>query len=220
MIDLSRMSQELVLWSGREFRFVRLNDSVTTGSSIMPQKRNPDMAELIRGRAGRAVGNWVTLATIIKGLPLGYNRDTQEDKPPLFDSLSLAKDSLVIMRRMLESAEWQLDRMAAATEGDFSTATDLADYLANAGMPFREAHEVVGQVVRACLDMGCALEDLTAERLRKIAPNVPSDALEVLNASDSVRRRDSLGAPGPRAMAKQLEHARQMVEAVGFHRVC
>lgn len=219
MIDLSRMSQELVLWSGREFRFVRLGDAVTTGSSIMPQKRNPDMAELIRGRTGRVIGNWVSLATTMKGLPLGYNRDTQEDKPPLFDSLYLAKRSLEIVARMIESAEWQIDRMAEATEGDFSTATDLADYLATGGMPFRQAHEVVGRIVRSCLDMSCALEDLTPERLRKIAPEVPADALKVLKAKDSVNRRESLGAPGPNAMNVQLDHAQRLLDDVGFHKI-
>ncbi|HEY0867786.1 MAG TPA: lyase family protein, partial [Fimbriimonas sp.] len=211
--------QELVLWSGREFQFVMLSDSVTTGSSIMPQKRNPDMAELIRGRAGRAIGNWVTLATVMKGLPLGYNRDTQEDKPPLFDSLRLTEESLEIMHRMIQSAQWQTDRMAEATVGDFSTATDLADFLANRGMPFRQAHEAVGKVVRACLDMSCALEDLTAERLRKIAPEVPSEALAVLQSADSVQRRESHGSPGPQAMKVQIEHARRLVESVGFHQI-
>ena len=157
MIDLSRISQELVLYSGREFGFIKLADSVTTGSSIMPQKRNPDMAELIRGRTGRVIANWVTLATVMKGLPLGYNRDTQEDKPPLFDSLGKVKDSLQLIKLQLESCEWQLDAMKAATKGDFSTATDLADYLASKGTPFREAHEMVGKVVIGCNERNIAL---------------------------------------------------------------
>lgn len=219
MIDMSRVSQELVLFTTREFGFVKLDDSVTTGSSIMPQKRNPDMAELIRGRTGRAIANWVTLATVMKGLPLGYNRDTQEDKPPLFDSLRKVRDSLELVFRMLESAEWQLDRLAEATEGDFSTATDLANYLASNGMPFREAHEAVGKVVRACIDMSCTLEDLSAERLRKIAPEIPAEALGVLKPADSVRNRESFGAPGPKAMGVQLEHARTIFEVVGFGKI-
>ena len=154
MLDLSRMAQETVCWSMPEFGWVSLPDSLTTGSSIMPQKRNPDMAELIRGRAGRAVGNYVSLATMMKGLVMGYNRDTQDDKQPLFESLSLCLDSLRLMTEMNEGARWNTEKMAAATAGDFSTATDLADFLAREGTPFREAHEVVGKVVRACMDRG------------------------------------------------------------------
>ena len=216
MIDLSRISQELVLFSTKEFSFVKLHDSVTTGSSIMPQKRNPDMAELIRGRTGRAISNWVTLATTMKGLPLGYNRDTQEDKPPLFDSLRKVKDSLKLVFLMLETADWQLDRMASATRGDFSTATDLADFLAAQGTPFREAHEIVGKIVRGCNDRGCALEDLSAESLAEIAPEVPSEALTVLQPAGSVKRRESYGAPGPKAMQIQLDHAKLVLENTGF----
>lgn len=219
MLDLSRISQELVLWSGREFGFVKLSDGVTTGSSIMPQKRNPDMAELIRGRTARALANWTTVAAMMKGLPLGYNRDTQEDKPPLFDSLQLAEDSIKLVHLMLESAEWQRDRMAAATAGDFSTATDLADFLAANGTPFREAHEIVGRVVRGCLDRQIALEDLTVETLSQIAPEVPAEALGVLKPEDSVRRRESLGGPGPSAMTAQIAHARKLLEERGFPRI-
>ena len=219
MIDLSRMSQELVLWSTKEFSFVQLHDSVTTGSSIMPQKRNPDMAELIRGRTGRAIANWVTLATTMKGLPLGYNRDTQEDKPPLFDSLRKVRDSISLIYLMLESADWQYERMAAATYGDFSTATDLADFLATHGTPFREAHEIVGKVVRGCQESGWVLEDLTTETLAEIAPEVPEEALSVLQAAGSVLRRESYGGPGPKAMSEQLGHARRLLERVGFHQI-
>lgn len=219
MIDLSRISQELMLFSTREFAFVKLSDSVTTGSSIMPQKRNADMAELIRGRASRAISNWVTLAGVMKGLPLGYNRDTQEDKPPLFDSLRKVKDSIELVYLMLATANWQLDRMATTIRGDFSTATDLADFLATNGMPFRKAHEVVGKVVRGCDSFGCTLEDLTVEQLRQIAPEVPAEALSVLQPEDSVRRRESLGAPGPTAFAAQLAHARRLLESDGFHQI-
>jgi argininosuccinate lyase len=219
MIDLSRISQELILFSGKEFGFVRLSDSVTTGSSIMPQKRNPDMAELIRGRTGRAIANWVTLATTMKGLTLGYNRDTQEDKPPLFDSLQKVKDSIELVYLMLESATWNLEGMRTACFGDFSTATDLADFLASSGMPFRQAHEIVGRVVRACTDDGITLEDLTAQRLAEVAPEVSPDALEVLQPAVSVRRRESLGGPGPNAMAAQIKHGRELFEKIGFPKV-
>lgn len=216
MIDLSRISQELVLYSGREFGFVKLSDAVTTGSSIMPQKRNPDMAELIRGRTARAMSNWMTLAGVMKGLPLGYNRDTQEDKPPLFDSLRKVKDSLKLVHLMLETADWQLERMASAVHGDFSTATDFADFLATTGVPFRQAHEIVGKIVIGCDQRGCTLEDLTAETLSEIAPEVPIEALTILQPECSVRRRESLGGPGPKAMDAQITHARRLWETKGF----
>jgi argininosuccinate lyase len=219
MIDLSRMCQELILFSTREFGFVRLADSVTTGSSIMPQKRNPDMAELIRGRTSRAIANWTTLAGVMKALPMGYNRDTQEDKPPLFDSLRKVKDSIELVRLMMSTAEWQTERMATSVRGDFSTATDLADYLASEGMPFRQAHELVGRVVRFATDKGIGLEDLDAEALSGIAPEVPAEALGCLRAEESVRRRESMGGPGPRAMEAQLAHAKKLLDEVGFHKI-
>ena len=216
MLDLSRIAQDLVLFSTYEFGFVRLHDSMTTGSSIMPQKRNPDMAELIRGRTARALANWQTLAVVMKAMPLGYNRDTQEDKPPLFDSLALTFDSLRLVHRMLETAEWRTARMAQSVHGDFSTATDLANYLAEGGITFREAHEIVGQIVRACQERGIVLEDLDVTTLREIAPEVSSEALGILSAGGSVRRRESLGGPGPKAMAAQIAHARRLLEAPGF----
>ncbi|MBI1331791.1 MAG: argininosuccinate lyase [Armatimonadetes bacterium] len=216
MIDLSRISQELVLYSGREFGFVKLADSVTTGSSIMPQKRNPDMAELIRGRTGRVIANWVTLATVMKGLPLGYNRDTQEDKPPLFDSLGKVKDSLKLILLQLESCDWQLEAMKKATTGDFSTATDLADYLAASGIPFRTAHEMVGKVVVGCNERGITLEDLDEATLKAIAPEIPSEALNVLKPEGSVQRRESFGGPGPKAMQVQLARAQELIDERGF----
>jgi argininosuccinate lyase len=219
MIDLSRISQELVLFSGREFGFVKLSDTVTTGSSIMPQKRNPDMAELIRGRTGRAIGNWTATATMLKGLPLGYNRDTQEDKPPLFDSSQLVIDSIQLVHLMLDNAQWQLERMESSTQGDFSTATDLADYLASQGMPFRQAHEVVGRVVRWCAEHGQTLEQLDEQTLSLADASVPVEALSVLQPAESVRRRESLGGPGPLAMARQLSHARTLLETPGFAKI-
>ncbi len=219
MIDLSRISQELVLWSGREFGFVKLADSTTTGSSIMPQKRNPDMAELIRGRTGRAIANWVTLATVMKGLPLGYNRDTQEDKPPLFDSLGKVKDSLQLVDMMLRTADWQVERMATSVRGDFSTATDLADYLAASGVPFRVAHEMVGKVVRGCEERGITLEELTASVLAEIDPEIPAEAISVLQPEQSVARRESFGGPGPKAMDVQVAHAQAIFAERGFPKI-
>ena len=219
MVELSRISQDLILFSTHEFGFVRLDDAMTTGSSIMPQKRNPDMAELIRGRTARALANYQTLGVVMKAMPLGYNRDTQEDKPPLFDSLRLTFDSIRLVHRMVETAEWRTARMADSVHGDFSTATDLANYLAEAGIPFREAHEAVGRVVRACQARDMVLEDLTEKTLHEIAPEVPVGALEILSAEGSVRRRESLGGPGPKAMAAQIAHARRLLSRPGFEKV-
>jgi argininosuccinate lyase len=218
MVDLSRLSQELVLWSTPEFGWVTLPDSLTTGSSIMPQKRNPDYAELIRGRSSRAIANYVQVATMLKGLVLGYNRDSQDDKPPLFDSLRLTTESLYLMQLMVKGATFNTDRMAQATKGDFSTATDLADFLAKSGMPFRQAHEQVGKVVRACMDSGIGLEDLTPKLLKEIAPKIPADALKVLSPEASIKSRESEGGTGPKSVARQLRQAKTLLKAEGFKR--
>jgi argininosuccinate lyase len=218
MTDLSRMSQELVLWSCPEFGWVRLPDRLTTGSSIMPQKRNPDGAELVRGHAGRVLGHYVSMATMMKGLVMGYNRDTQDDKPALFESDWLTYRSLFMVGQMVHGAQFDSERMAAATRGDFSTATDLADFLAKHGMPFRQAHEQVGKIVRASIDRGIGLEDLTPELLRKIAPKVPSQALRVVDPFTSARSRESEGGTGPKAVAKQLRQAKRLLAADGFKR--
>jgi len=216
MIDLSRIAQELVVWSGPEFGFVRLSDTVTTGSSIMPQKRNPDMAELVRGRAGRAIGNWTAFAATMKALPLGYNRDTQDDKPGLFESIDLARDSLQLVALMIDGAEWQARRMREACRGDFSTATDLADALASRGMPFRQAHEVVGRVVRVCIERGWTLDHLDAERLAIVAPEAPPELLELLSPERSVRSKESHGGTGPHALAVQARRAGVLLRREGF----
>lgn len=216
MSDLSRMANEIVLWTTPEFGYLKLPDSLTTGSSIMPQKRNPDMAELIRGRAGKTLGNLVAVSTMMKGLVMGYNRDTQDDKLPLFESLAVTQDSLALMTEMVKAADWQRDRMRAALTRDFSTATDLADFLAARGMPFREAHEAVGKIVRTCLAEGIGLEDLTAQRLQEIAPGVSPEALQVLTPEASFTWRESFGATGPKAVAQQIALANEVHEAKGF----
>jgi argininosuccinate lyase len=182
----------------------------------MPQKRNPDYAELIRGRSSRAIANYVQVATMLKGLVLGYNRDTQDDKPPLFDSLNLTIESLYLAQLMLHSVTYNTDRMARATKGDFSTATDLADFLAKKGVPFRQAHEQVGKIVRACMDRKIGLEDLAPELLKKIAPKVPKEALKVLDPRASVNSRESEGGTGPKAVAKQIRQAKALLKAEGF----
>lgn len=211
MIDLSRISQELILWASPEFGFVSLHDSVTTGSSIMPQKRNPDMAELIRGRTGRVIGHWTALASTMKGLVLGYNRDTQEDKPPLFDAMSTTISSLSLTTLMIMTMTVNEEAMAEKCRGDFSTATDFADNLAKSGVPFRDAHEITGQVVRECIDRGIGLEDLTPSLLREIAPSAPPEALEGLDPASSVARRESQGGTGPASVEFQIARAQHLL---------
>ncbi|HRF59861.1 MAG TPA: argininosuccinate lyase [Fimbriimonadaceae bacterium] len=216
MIDLSRVAQELVLWSGAEYGFVRLADAVTTGSSIMPQKRNPDMAELIRGRTGRAIGNWTAFAATMKALPLGYNRDTQDDKPGLFESLDLVADALGLTELMIRGADWQVERMRDAARHGFSTATDLADFLASTGMPFREAHELVGTLVKRCAS-GAFEPPIVAEVLHERLTKAEIDeALRRLAVERSVRQRNSLGGPGAAAIGIQLRHARKLLQRPGF----
>ena len=218
MIDLSRLAQELVLWSTAEFGFLRLDDGVTTGSSIMPQKRNPDMAELIRGRSGRAIGNWTTLAATMKALPLGYNRDTQDDKPAMFQSLDLTADCLQLAARMLSGATWNRRRMAQAAEAGYSWATDLANALAAHGLPFRKAHEVVGELVRALDARGGKLGPWVYGEFLPL--HLEPEQIEALRgrltAHASIVARESEGAPGPKAMIAQLKRAAGLHRKVAF----
>jgi len=208
MMHLSRLAEELVLWSTPEFGFVELADAVTTGSSIMPQKKNPDVAELIRGKTGRVYGDLFTLLTLMKGLALAYNKDMQEDKEPLFDSFDTCLACTMLMKRLLEGATFRPEQMSASLHGDFSTATDLADALAATGVPFREAHEVVGRVVRACLAEGRALEDLTLEDLWKYDRRFTPAALSAVQPAASVDARRSEGGTAREAVLVQLGKAR------------
>lgn len=210
MTHLSRLSDELILWSTPEFGFVRLDDSVTTGSSIMPQKKNPDVAELIRGRVGRATGALMGALTMLKALPLSYNRDLQEDKTFLFDGLDTARSAVQLMHLMLKSAQFNTVRMAAAVEGDFSNATDLADYLVTKGMPFRQAHEVVGQIVRYCIERNTCLEKLTVEQYRSFHASFDASILEVVQPLAVMKARTSKGGTGPTAVAEQIEKAKRL----------
>jgi argininosuccinate lyase len=213
MLDLSRISQELVLWSGAEYGFVRLSDGVTTGSSIMPQKRNPDMAELIRGRSGRAIGNWTAFAATMKALPLGYNRDTQDDKPGLFESIDLTADSLELTALMLEGAAWNTGRMKSAASAGFSTATDLADLLAASGMPFRKAHEIVGDLVRRSPGGQIDVDAL----LIAVGPKLFPEAKRLLDVRASVGQRKSMGGPG--ALSDQLRKGGRLLAKPGFREI-
>ena len=195
-LHLSRLSEELVLWSTQEFSFVDIADAFCTGSSIMPQKKNPDIPELIRGKSGRVVGSLMTLITLVKGLPLTYNRDLQEDKEPVFDAVDTVAASLAIMAELLRNLRFRTERMAEATRHGCMTATDLADYLVVKGVPFREAHGIVGRAVAHCIDQGCELEDLTIEQLQQYSQLIEEDVFEVLRVEGSVNSRISTGGTG------------------------
>ena len=211
MMHLSRLAEEIVLWNSPEFHFVTLDDSVTTGSSIMPQKKNPDVAELARGKTGRVYGDLISLLTLLKGLPLSYNKDMQEDKEPLFDAVDTLRLVIPAMQQTLRTARFDRERMAKALRGDFSTATDLADHLVRQGMPFRDAHDIVGGIVRRCIDASIALEDLTPTMLAEWEPVLADSAeaaLAALTVAASVASRTSRGGTAPSEVRKQWEKAK------------
>jgi argininosuccinate lyase len=211
MMHLSRLSEELIIWSTPEFGFVRLDDSVTTGSSIMPQKKNPDVAELIRGKTGRVYGALMGALTMLKALPLSYNRDLQEDKTFLFEGVDTALASVRLMRLMLSTAKFNSERMLASMKADFSNATELADYLAAKGLPFRQAHEVSGKTVRYCLSKGKGIEDLTLAELKAIDPGFESDVLAKLSHAAAMMARKSEGGTGVSAVEAQIASAENSI---------
>jgi argininosuccinate lyase len=204
MMHVSRLAEELVLWMNPRFGFVRLPDRFTTGSSIMPQKKNPDVAELARGKSGRVFGSLTALLTIMKGQPLTYNKDNQEDKEPLFDTVDTLLDTLRAFAEMLPGLEVDAVTMRAAAEEGYSTATDYADYLVRRGLPFRDAHEAVAQAVRLASARGCALARLPLEELQRIAPATGEDVYQVLDVDGSVASRDHLGGTAPAQVAAQV----------------
>lgn len=204
MVNLSRLSEELILWSSTEFQFVQLDDSYCTGSSIMPQKRNPDAPELTRGKTGRVVGDLVALLTTVKSLPLAYNKDLQEDKAPLFDAVDSTLDSFEVMAGVVGTLQFRTDNMAAALADGFLMSTDLADHLVEQGVPFREAHHVVGALVRSCHAEGKKLSDLTDEELSSAHPKLDATARKALDPYESLRRRDVIGGPAPRRVSAEI----------------
>ncbi|MEE4166441.1 MAG: argininosuccinate lyase [Desulfocapsaceae bacterium] len=192
-LHLSRLSEELVLWAGSEFDFVEIADAFCTGSSIMPQKKNPDIPELIRGKSGRVVGSLMSLLVLVKGLPLTYNRDLQEDKEQVFDAIDTVSASLSIMAELLANLEFKTDNLYRATQSGFITATDLADYLVLKDVPFREAHGIVGRAVAYCLEKKCELGDLTVDEMHRFSPVIEKDVFEILSVEGSVDSRISVG---------------------------
>ncbi len=211
MMHMSRFAEEIILWSSEEFRFIELDDTFSTGSSIMPQKKNPDMAELIRGKTGRVYGNLFSLLTTLKGLPLAYNKDLQEDKEGMFDTVHTLMGSLPIFEGMVRTMTVRTDSMEKAVHSDFSNATELADYLATKGLPFREAHEVTGKLVFTCIQRGYYLKDLPLADLQEASPLIEEDIYEVLLPKTAVSRRNSLGGTGFEQVHHQLGLAKQLI---------
>lgn len=213
MMHMSRLCEEIINWCSHEYKFVTLSDTFSTGSSIMPQKKNPDMAELIRGKTGRVYGNLVGMLTVMKSLPLTYNKDLQEDKEGMFDSAETILVSIDILAGMLQSMTVHKERMAQSTEKDFSNATELADYLASKGLPFRQAHEIVGKLVLECSKAGYYLQDVPLERYQEISSIIGPDIYTALESQTAVSRRNSLGGTGFESIRWQIQQAKEQLSA-------
>ena len=212
MMHLSRLAEELILWSTAEFGYIELNDAFTSGSSVMPQKKNPDAAELIRGRAGRVFGHLLALLTTLKGLPLSYNRDLQEDKEGLFDALMVVEGSLQVMRGMIESFELRKERFEEAIRKGFLEATEVADYLVHKGLPFRRAHEITGKVVAYAIQQGKTLPQLSLGEWQQFSPLFQADLFEFISLEAALRRRNVYGGTGPEALETQLKQAEKVIK--------
>lgn len=210
-MHLSRLSEEFIYWSTSEFQFIELDDGYSTGSSIMPQKKNPDMCELIRGKTGRVYGHLIGLLTVMKGLPLAYDKDMQEDKEGVFDALDTLYFALDIYAGMISTMTVNGDHTRAVLESDFSNATDMADYLAKKGLPFRQAHAVVGNAVHYCIEHHKVLLDLSMEEFRSMSPLFEEDIKEALSIENCVKNRESYGGTGPKSVERQQTHAGDMI---------
>ena len=213
IMHLSRLAEELILWSTEEFKFIELPDAFTTGSSIMPQKKNPDVAELIRGKTGRVYGNLIALLTVMKGLPLSYNRDLQEDKIPVFDTVDAVKSCLLVLNEMFPGIAFDTKRMRDTAGDAYSTATDIAEYLVKKGIPFRHAHEITGRIVLSCITHKKRLDQLSLKELRTFSPLISSDIFSFLKPEESVRNRKSKGGTAPDEVKKQIKRLRKTVDS-------
>lgn len=211
MMHLSRLSEEIIVWSSQEFCFIELDDAFATGSSIMPQKKNPDVAELVRGKTGRAYSNLQTLLTMMKGLPLAYNKDMQEDKEALFDSIQTVKIALSAMIPMIETMEVKADRMREAASKGFINATDCADYLTKKGVPFREAYGVIGSLVQTCIKKAITLEEVPLETYQSLHHLFEEDIYEAINLDNCVIKRDIEGGPSPKAVIQQMKQLKRQL---------
>jgi argininosuccinate lyase len=212
MMHLSRLCEEIIIWSSGEFGFIELDDSLSTGSSMMPQKKNPDFAELTRGKTGRVYGSLFSLLTTMKGLPLTYNKDMQEDKEGLFDTVDTLIGSLNVVAAMVKTWRVHADRMRFAADQGFTNATDAADYLAKRGLPFRDAHEVVGKLVRHCIDRNTHLSALTLEELKGFSSLFEADIFEALSLENVVNRRGTAGGTGTQPVMNQIAELKRRVK--------
>ncbi len=213
IMHLSRLAEELILWSTEEFKFIELPDAFTTGSSIMPQKKNPDVAELVRGKTGRIYGNLLSLLTMMKGLPLSYNRDLQEDKQPVFDTVDTIKSCLIVLNEMFPGVLFHTVKMRDTAGDAYSTATDLAEYLVKKGVPFRKSHEITGKIVLYSIEKEKRLDGLTLQELNNFSPMISKDIYSCLKAEESVRNKQSLGGTSLDEVKKQIRRLRKIVSS-------
>ena len=212
MMHLSRFSEEIIIWNSNEYQFVEIDDAYSTGSSIMPQKKNPDIAELVRGKTGRVYGALMSLLTTMKGIPLAYNKDMQEDKELSFDAMDTVKGCIALFNGMLATMKFNKERMYASANGGFTNATDAADYLVNHGVPFRDAHGIIGQLVLYCIDQNKAIDELSLEELKAISPVFEEDIYDAISMETCVSKRLTIGAPGPDAMKRVIEQERAYLD--------
>lgn len=208
MMHLSRFSEEVIIWNSNEYQFVEIDDAYSTGSSIMPQKKNPDIAELVRGKTGRVYGALMSLLTTMKGIPLAYNKDMQEDKELSFDAMDTVKGCIALFNGMLASMKFNKERMYASANGGFTNATDAADYLVNHGVPFRDAHGIIGRLVLYCIEQNKAIDELSLDELQAISPVFEEDIYDAISMETCVSKRLTIGAPGQEAMKKVIAEER------------
>jgi argininosuccinate lyase len=204
MMHLSRFSEEIIIWNSNEYQFVEIDDAYSTGSSIMPQKKNPDIAELVRGKTGRVYGALMSLLTTMKGIPLAYNKDMQEDKEMAFDAMETVQNCLLLFTGMIQTMKFRKDKMAKSALGGFTNATDAADYLVNHGVPFRDAHSIIGKLVLTCIEKNKAIHEMTIEELKEISDVFEPDIYDAVSLKTCVEKRLTIGAPGPDAMKKVI----------------
>jgi argininosuccinate lyase len=212
MMHLSRFSEEIIIWNSNEYRFVELDDSYSTGSSIMPQKKNPDIAELVRGKTGRVYGALMSLLTTMKGLPLAYNKDMQEDKELTFDAIDTVKGCIALFTGMIDTMKFNPEVMEASAKSGFTNATDAADYLVNKGVPFRDAHGIVGQLVLFCIEKNISLDDMTLEEFKAISPIFEEDIYEAISLKTCVEKRLTKGAPSKKCMQEAVEEYKRYLD--------
>lgn len=213
-MHLSRLSEEIIIWNTDEYRFVEMDDTYSTGSSIMPQKKNPDIAELIRGKSGRVYGSLISLLTTMKGLPLAYNKDMQEDKEMSFDAIDTVKSLIKLMSGMLSSMKFNNERMAKSARGGFTNATDAADYLVKKNVAFRDAHEIVGRLVLYGIEHGKALDDFSLEEFRNISEYFDYDIFDAISLKTCIEKRNTKGAPGLTAIMNEIEESKKLLESI------